>query len=109
MKKRLKRWLLFGLGLLIFWLGMSATSRISEAYEAACRARPRCPSIQRHIFFLNLLVIAGAFCLPWAVNTLLTSGDRDAAKLGEPPSGQESVPCLLRASGARGYGFIASA
>jgi hypothetical protein len=78
--KRLRPWLLFGLGLLVLWLGMGATTRISHAYEAACSARPRCPSIGRHIFFLDLLVIVSAFGLPWAVNTLLASMDRDASK-----------------------------
>jgi len=72
--KGFRPWLLFGLGLLVFWLGMSATSRISQAYEAACSARPRCPSVGRHIFFLNLLVIASALCLPWAFNMLLAYG-----------------------------------
>ena len=77
-KKRVRPWLLFGLGLVILWLGLSATSRISRAYEAACSAHPRCPAIGAHIFFLDLLVIATAFCLPWAVNTLIASMDQDA-------------------------------
>lgn len=78
MKKRLRPWLLFGFGLLILWLGLSATGRISQAYEAACAAHPRCPSVRSHIFFLDLLVIVSAIGLPWAVNTLLASMDGDA-------------------------------
>jgi hypothetical protein len=77
MKRRLRLLVLFGFGLLILWLGLSATSRIGEAYEAACSAHPRCPSIETRIFLLDLFVIACAVSLPWLANSLLASMDRD--------------------------------
>jgi len=77
MKRRLRLLVLVGFGLLILWLGLSATSRISQAYEAACSARPPCPSIKTRIFLFDLLVIACAVSLPWLANTLLASSDRD--------------------------------
>jgi hypothetical protein len=70
--------LLVALGLLIVWLGLSATSAIGEAYETACRAHPRCPSVNVRIFLLDLLVIACAFYLPWELNGLFASRDGGA-------------------------------
>jgi hypothetical protein len=77
-KKRLRLWFLIPLGLVILWLGITATVQIEQAYEAACTpggVRLRCPSTGRHIFFLRLLVVACAIGLPWALSTLLA--DRD--------------------------------
>jgi hypothetical protein len=75
--KRVWPWLLVALGLAILWLGLSATSRISDAYADACRLSARCPAIGRHILFLNLLVVASAAGLPWAAATLLAAMKED--------------------------------
>jgi hypothetical protein len=78
MKLRLRRWLLAGFGLLILWLGLGATGAISQAYEAACSTRPRCPAIGLRIFLLDLLVIACALYLPLALDALFTRRDGGA-------------------------------
>lgn len=78
MTRCLRPCLLLAVGLLILWFGFGATGAISQAYEAACSTRPRCPSIRVRIFFLDLLVIACAMYLPWALNGLFASRDRGA-------------------------------
>ena len=70
--------LLVAMGLLILWLGLGATDAISQAYKAACRTYPRCPSVGVRMSFLDLLVIACAIYLPWGLNALLGSRDRGA-------------------------------
>jgi hypothetical protein len=80
MKRRVRQWLLAGLGLLILWLGLSATGAISHAYEAACSTRPRCPAIRLRIFLFDVLVIACALYLPLALKTLFDRRDGGAPR-----------------------------